>query len=226
MSVREVFDRSAREYDRNRRQLVPCFDDFYGTALESIPFAPDDAISVLDLGAGTGLLSLFVSDRHPQARLRLVDVSPEMLAVARDRFAAAGERFEFEVKDFSAGPGPGWHDCVVSALAIHHLSAQGKRDLFRAIHELLLPGGAFVNADQVAGDTPEEDARNRQQWLSEVRSLGVGPAELEAATLRMQEDQPSTVGEQLQWLREAGFADVACPFQHGMFAVFRARKPA
>ena len=65
MNVREAFDRSAQIYDRGRRQLVPCFDDFYSTAIERLPFAADDAVSVLDLGAGTGLLSLLVSLQTP-----------------------------------------------------------------------------------------------------------------------------------------------------------------
>ena len=224
MSVREVFDRSAREYDAARRRLVPCFDDFYGTALEAIPFAPDEPISVLDLGAGTGLLSLFVADRYAKASLHLIDVSPEMLAVARERFAGAPQHFEFELRDFADGLASRSYDCVVSALAIHHLPAAGKRELFHTILEGLAPGGVFVNADQIVGASPAETERNHEQWMREARSLGSDDEELARARERMQEDQPSSVEAQLEWLREAGFAEVACPFRHGMFAVFAARR--
>jgi len=34
VNVQDVFDATARTYDRARSQLVPCFDDFYRTALE------------------------------------------------------------------------------------------------------------------------------------------------------------------------------------------------
>ena len=65
---------------------------------------------------------------------------------------------------------------------------------------------------------------NHQRWLDEVKARGAGSDELAAARDRMSEDQPSGVREQLDWLRAAGFAEVSCPFQRGMFAVFSARK--
>ena len=37
MGVAETFDRSARSYDASRRTLVPCFDGFYGSALDALP---------------------------------------------------------------------------------------------------------------------------------------------------------------------------------------------
>jgi tRNA (cmo5U34)-methyltransferase len=62
LTVAALFDEAAAEgYDRARRQLVPPFDDFYGTVVESIPYEPEAAIRVLDLGAGTGLLSALVA---------------------------------------------------------------------------------------------------------------------------------------------------------------------
>ncbi|HJQ29252.1 MAG TPA: hypothetical protein VJ827_07905, partial [Rubrobacter sp.] len=62
MSVGALFDSAAEDYDRARRQLVPGLDRFYGAVLESVPFATDEEIRVLDLGAGTGLLSAMVAE--------------------------------------------------------------------------------------------------------------------------------------------------------------------
>ena len=153
-TVAALFDEAAEDYDRARRQLVPPLDDFYGTAVESIPYERDDAIRVLDLGAGTGLLSAFVARAFPHARVTLVDASPEMLGVARRRFADETERFEFRIVDYAREPLPGEYEAVVSALSIHHLDGTEKRKLFRKIYEVLCGGGAFVNADQVLGSTP------------------------------------------------------------------------
>jgi hypothetical protein len=36
-AVRKAFAADADSYDRARRKLVPCFDDFYRTALELLP---------------------------------------------------------------------------------------------------------------------------------------------------------------------------------------------
>ncbi len=180
---------------------------------------------MLDLGAGTGLLAALVAERHPRARFTLVDVAGEMLAQARARFAGEpGERFRFVHADFGALAELGRHDAVVSALAIHHLEGPAKQRLFAAIHRALAPGGVFVNADQVAGETPGEDAAQRASWEAEARALGSDDAELAAAKERMREDRPSTVSEQLRWLAEAGFGAPACVFRHGMFAVFAAQR--
>ena len=94
MSIEALFDEAAG-YDRARRQLVPGLDGFYGAALESVPFEPDAEIRVLDLGAGTGLLSSMVAERFPRSRVTLVDLSVEMLRVARRRLAGGGWRFAY-----------------------------------------------------------------------------------------------------------------------------------
>ena len=99
MSIKSVFDKAAQSYDQARRQLVPCFDDLYGTALDLIPFATDSAIRVLDLGAGTGLLSAFIAETFPHAHLTLVDISEGMLDQARKRFSGDVARFDFRALD-------------------------------------------------------------------------------------------------------------------------------
>ncbi|WKL01736.1 hypothetical protein Q0F98_35615 [Paenibacillus amylolyticus] len=55
-SVKQLFDKVAQDYDVQRKQLIPCFDDFYGIALDLME-SPLDSPRILDLGAGTGLLS-------------------------------------------------------------------------------------------------------------------------------------------------------------------------
>lgn len=218
------YDR-ARRHDRARRQLVPPFDDFYGTVVESIPHEREDAIRVLDLGAGTGLLSALVVRAFPRARITLLDASPEMLRVARRRFADEPERFEFRVVDYARESLPGEYEAVVSALSIHHLDGTGKRELFRKVYGVLLcDGGVFVNADQILGSTPEIEARYRETWLRRVRERGVGETDLAAALARMEEDRASTLEEQEAWLEEVGFRQVDCPYKNYGFAVYGGRK--
>jgi len=223
--VRDVFDRDARDYDRSRRQLIPCFEDFYDALLAELRFDRDEAFHALDLGAGTGLVAHLIARAFPRAEVTLVDVAGEMLAVARDRLEFASGRLHFVTADYSRLVPSRPFACVVSALSIHHLEPVEKADLFARIHGWLQPGGVFVNADQVAGRTPVEDRRNRQSWLAAVNAGGVSAADLAAALDRMKEDKPSTVAEQLEWLRAAGFDGVACVFERQMFAVMRARKP-
>lgn len=224
MSIEALFDEAAAGYDRARRQLIPGLDGFYGAVLESVPFGRDAKIRVLDLGAGTGLLSSIVAERFPSSRVTLVDLSVEMLRVARRRFTGANGRFEFRNMDYARKPLPRGYDLVVSALSIHHLTHGDKKELFEKVHDSLAEGGYFVNADQVQGETPEEEAGYREWWLRQVRESGVSEGDLTAALSRMKADWNATLQAQLGWLAETGFEAVRCTYTDHRFAVYGGRK--
>lgn len=224
-TVKALFDEAAQTYDRARRQLVPGFDDFYGTVLDLIPHERDAAIRILDLGAGTGLLTALLAQAFPRAAFTLVDISEAMLERARQRFAAEPARFRFRALDFGEGPLPGTYEAVVSALAIHHVSRDAKRRLFQEVHRALCGGGLFVNADQVLGPTPEIDEQYREAWLRQVRARGAAEEDIAAALERMGEDDMSTLAWQLEQLEKIGFERVECCYQNYGFVVYSARKP-
>lgn len=227
LPVSQVFDRGAASYDATRRQLIPCFDELYGTAVALIGAAEkcSKPLRILDLGAGTGLLSAMARESFPNASLRLMDVSESMLGVARRRFEGEADRVELIVADFTIEPLVGPYDAVVSALAIHHLTHAAKRRLFARIHASLRPGGRFVNADQIRGPTAEREHAYQASWLRAVRRAGVPEPALAAAQERMRHDITAPLEDQLRWLRGARFTDVDCAFKSGMFGVFFARRP-
>lgn len=222
-TLKRAFDLSATTYDQSRRQLIPCFDDFYGTVLALLPEDRQAPLRVLDLGAGTGLLSQLVASRLPRARIQLMDISEAMLAKAKERFAGSSAAVEFVVADYTTGVS-GEFEVVLSALSIHHLSDRHKAQLFRAVHGVLVRGGLFVNADQTLGATPRIDTLYRQRWLHQVRESGIAATELEAAVARMREDKMAPLAEQLAWLRQAGFTEVNCWYQNHSFAVYSGEK--
>ncbi|MEU7651229.1 methyltransferase domain-containing protein [Micromonospora taraxaci] len=229
MSVADVFDAVAGTYDEARRRLVPCFDSFYGTAVQvaapplRAALAAGRTPEVLDLGAGTGLLSLLLAAAVPGVRLTLVDGAPAMLARAADQLDARSVPYLTVHADLADELPPGRYDAVVSALAIHHLDDAGKRALYRRAAAALAPGGVFVNAEQVAGPTPELDRRYDEVWMEQITELGASPEEIASSRGRMRHDRPATVADQCQWLAEAGLVDVDCYFKEWRFAVFGGR---
>lgn len=225
MSVRAKFDHYATEYDASRRQLIPCFDDFYGTVIDLLDrFAPA-ARSVLDIGAGTGLLSRMIAAHNDEVALHLVDMSPKMLEIAREHHIFRSRDVSVTVLDMEKIAGfSGTFDVIVSSLAIHHLPSSAKRKLFGDLAKLLNSGGLFVNADQALGATPETEAMYRMNWLDRVKAVGVSSEALKGALDRMKEDKMDTLQEQLQWLSDAQFTNVNCWFQDYSFCVYSGQK--
>jgi len=210
-----VFSAHAGGYDAERRQIVPCFDEFYGTAAELVGLRGGPVGRVLDLGAGTGLLSAQVLARHPRAQVVLLDGSTEMLARARENLPDA-ETVLADLRDpLPEGP----FDAVVSSLAIHHLEPPDQLALYERIPAVLRPGGVFVNAEHIAAPTEWLEQVSRERWRSAARAAGAGAELVALADDRMGLNRCVTVAEQLRWLRRSGLQDCDCFFKQLHFAV-------
>lgn len=221
--IREAFNRFAQDYDSQREYIIPDMRQYYGAAvwaMESRAQQPE----ILDVGAGTGLLSAFLLEKFPDARLTLMDISENMLKMAKKRFADRPET-RYVVSDYSTGELGGPYDIICSALSIHHLAAEDKRELFRRIYAVLRPGGIFVNADQADGETPYLRQRYLDYWNDFLRSGPLNTKE-SAEILRRRDtlDKNEKLSVQLGWLRECGFADVDIVYKNRTFIVTVARK--
>jgi trans-aconitate methyltransferase len=130
------------------RAEVPRYDELQAATIEAIPFAPQ---RVLELGVGTGETTRRLLERHPGAEVTGLDSQPEMVFKAREHgIAVRLARMQDPLPD---GP---W-DLVISVLSVHHLDADGKRDLFRRVRE---QSRALVIGDVVLADpqiTPLEE---------------------------------------------------------------------
>jgi tRNA (cmo5U34)-methyltransferase len=218
------FNQHAATYDADRRRLIPSFDEFYGATVQAVALAGSSPKAILDLGAGTGILSAMVLDAYPEARLTLLDGASLMLDRAREMLGS--ERVDFVEADMY-GPLPdGPWDAVVSALAIHHMTDDGKRHVFEEVFRVLRPAGIFANSEHVLGPTPFLDAEYRRWHEATARQAGIDDREWAAAEDRMTADYLRPLPDQLVWLGEIGFEDVDCLFKNRGVAVMFARKPS
>ncbi len=223
-SIELAFEENSRSYDAERPVLVPCFESFYGNAIEIVLEAVGsvDKPAILDLGAGTGLFSALIAHQLPTATFHLVDLLEPMLDKARERFAAESSRFSMEAADLRQFVTERKWNAVISGLAIHHLPDESKRRIYENIATWLEPGGVFVNAEQVLGPTVDLEERYERIWQAQVRAGGGNEESLARSMARMEFDLCATVDDQLGWLRSAGFHQVDCTFKSWRFAVLAA----
>jgi tRNA threonylcarbamoyl adenosine modification protein (Sua5/YciO/YrdC/YwlC family) len=167
------------------RSDIPSYDQFQDALAGA---SGEGARRILELGTGTGETARRLLARHPDAELVGIDESPGMLDVARaDLGADRGltvDRVVLRVARLQGELPPGPFDLVASALCVHHLDADEKRDLFGRIRAALRPGGRFVLGDVVVPESPDDA----------VTALTEGY------------DKPSPLPDQMKWLEAAGFA--------------------
>lgn len=161
------------------RTEVPAYEELQDAVAEAT--RPVVARRVLDLGTGTGETAGRVLALHEDVFLVGVDESDEMLTMARRTLPAS--RVELRVSRLQDPLPAGPFELVVSALAVHHLDAAAKAELFGRVHSLMTAGGRFVLGDVVVPDQPAD---------------AVTPVDAEY-------DLPDTVEDQLRWLGAAGF---------------------
>ena len=179
---------------------------------------PDAGLSVLDIGSGYGPVAAVVLDAYPKAHAIGLDISEAMMAVGRERMARFGERFRYVVGDFGPGVLPpeaveaGPFDVVVSARAIHHLSAELMASLYADIHKNLRPGGSFFNLDTASPETEAMRERYRAARRAE-HPEDVRPAATAGEprhTDMFPHHRDATLVRHLEWLKAAGYAAYDC----------------
>jgi predicted TPR repeat methyltransferase len=107
----------------------------------------DDAMRVMDFGAGTGLVTGHLASRV--SRVTAVDVSEAMLAKLASKQELQG-KVEVVCQDILERPIGRQFDLIVSAMAMHHVEDTAM--LLKRFAEHLEPGGVVALADLDAED--------------------------------------------------------------------------
>ncbi|HEX9034509.1 MAG TPA: methyltransferase domain-containing protein [Streptosporangiaceae bacterium] len=145
---------------RQRRvwsRRVDSWDHHTPAGLEKVTAAVLASVSlppgaqVVDLGCGTGQLSLPLAERG--ANVLAVDVSAAMLRQlqenARERRILGVEGLAMPIERLSLPPRSA--DLIVTSYALHHLRDADKGQVVAAAYQWLRPGGVLVIADMMFG---------------------------------------------------------------------------
>ena len=223
MNIEEQFNLIAEEYDKGRRKFIPCFEDYYENTTAFLAENIAYPKCILDLGAGTGLLSWFWYRHFPNAKYVLVDIADEMLNVAKRRFNGL-DQVSYQSMDYTNDLPNEAFDCMISALSIHHLEQQQKAVLFKRIYEKLPLDGIFVNYDQFCSDSAEINRYYNTYWEKQIEQSGLSKLDFERWQERRKLDKECSVAEEIKMLKESGFTTVECIYVYQKFAVIIAKK--
>jgi tRNA (cmo5U34)-methyltransferase len=227
-SASGYFGSMAESYDSLIHRAVPRYDEMIARLLE---YLPADAQRILELGCGTGNLSMKLAESHPLAALTLVDGSPEMVELVRARIEESEPGSDrrtscvlarFEELDFPAGS----FDLVVSSISLHHV--QDKARLYSRIRSLTSDGGRFCFADQIRGEPESNHRLNWERWLDFCREPGnCTDDEIESLLQHAAaHDYYTTLSEHFALLAEAGFSKIDCVWRNWMWGIVTATAPS
>jgi tRNA (cmo5U34)-methyltransferase len=230
------------EFIKDGAVFVPDREEQIDLVTDLVP--PTNATRhVVDLCCGEGLLSRAILGRHPYVILHGYDGSPRMLAKAKETVGEFHDRFNDRLFDLAE---PGWRafhwgvHAFVSSLAIHHLDGDGKRALFASLRAALLPGGVLIVADLVEPTTTRGRELAAKAWDQAVRQRSMqmrgdlsGFERFQAVNWNYYSDPnpspldtPSTLAEQIDWLRLLGFVNVDVHWMKAGHAIFSGSAPA
>jgi ubiquinone/menaquinone biosynthesis C-methylase UbiE len=207
-----------RKWDRRVEQWhshvtsARAFEQLLGELIEIA--APQPTDSCVDLGAGTGFVTMALAART--SSVLAVDISGAMTSALAERAAADGlSNVTTQVSDLrdlqlrSAGT-----DLVVSSYALHHLADADKRALVARAARWLRPGGRIVIGDMMFGRgmSPRDRAILRQK-VAALAAKGPGglwriAKNLTRYGLRVGQEHPATPDFWLAALRDAGLVEV------------------
>ncbi|MCR4926317.1 MAG: methyltransferase domain-containing protein [Clostridiales bacterium] len=224
MNIQEQFDFIAKEYDKNRKKFIPCFDDFYINStdfiLSNISYKPK---RIIDLGAGTGLLSACWYKYCPNSEFVLIDIAENMLDIAKERFSGL-DNVSYQTMDYIDKLPEKDFDTAISALSIHHLEDESKKALFSRIYDRLPTGGMLVNYDQFCAGEPELNRWYDTYWEKQLDSSDLTENDIELWKERRTWDKECSVEKEVEMLKDCNFKSVKCIYSYRKFAVVMAIK--
>jgi len=239
----------ARTYNDLCHDLVPKYRWYQEALLELLPDNADAAFRLVDLGAGSGLFLQAVLRKYPNATCYWVDFSNDFREVAEENLAAFSSRVEYVLlpmeHDWESRVG-GDVDYIVSMSAIHHLESHEKRKLYARCHAALIPGGLFVNLDEMKTVHKDAYLESLRKWAAHVDNArsSIPDSKMqhyERFTANFERwkrqnidevDRPRVKGDdihesflsQMEWLREAHFIDVELFFKYHLWCAIGGRK--
>jgi len=180
-SVRRAWDLAADAYAEGQAAGRDYYRyEFFGPAHAAICGCVSGC-RILDVGCGSGYFAREMAARG--ARVTGIDLSPRMIARAREHEASSPLGIEYHTVDAAEtlnAFAPATFDMATSCLALQDMPRPD--DVLRQVRGVLRPGGRFVASIEHPCTNPpfrewHRDADGRKRWLCIDRYFDRGPRE-------------------------------------------------
>lgn len=227
---RWAFDDSVTEvFDDMLRRSIPQYDVMRDTVTKIGARFVQPQTAIVDLGCSRGdALDPFVRQFGAYNRFVGVEVSPPMLAVARDRFAGYIRSNVVDIRDSDLRreypPAPA--SLTLAVLTLQFVPIEYRPTILRQAFAHTVKGGAFILVEKVLGAAGVIDEVMTTHYLDLKREQGYSEDEIARKRLALEGVLvPVTATWNEELLRAAGFAPVECFWRWLNFAGWIALKP-
>jgi len=105
---------------------------------------------ILDVGSGTGTMSIMIKQAHPSAQVIGLDGDPQILEIARAKARNLAIEIRFDQgMSFDLPYANESFDVVLTTVMLHHLNRDDKQTTAREMYRVLRSGGQLFGADFV-----------------------------------------------------------------------------
>ena len=225
--LKSLFDQQAANYDTQWAKTAPIRDCLHLLLGSLFSAVPADA-RILCVGVGTGAELAYLAQSHPHWRFTVVEPSPRMLDVCRQRAEREGfaSRCQFHEGYLESLTASETHDAATCFLVSQFiLDQQARSDFFRAIAHKLAPGGLLASSDLAADTSSPEYEVLLRGWMNMMAAADISPENLE----RMRKAYATDVGvlppgRVASIIESGGFEPPVQFFQAGLIHAWRSRR--
>jgi tRNA (cmo5U34)-methyltransferase len=224
-NVKVHFSNEWREYDAKIKKVIPFYNICFNVIIDILKQAYYKPKSILDIGIGTGNLSLKLLEAFPKSELTGIDLVDDFINIARQKLINYSKNVKLICKDIKEFSFINKYDLIVTSFMFHHLENKEKKLIYKKIYGSLNQNGFFFNLDFVGSSS-----RYFYNLFDKIRIMLMQNEGIDKKTIQKDYIEhraleiPVPDREQMIWLEKIGFQDIECFWKYINLSVFGGRK--
>jgi tRNA (cmo5U34)-methyltransferase len=220
-----IYDQTATSYDAFISEINPAYKKMQDVCIDVLMYAHPDCklSSVLELGVGTGMLAFKILSKFSVKKYTGYEISDNLISLATSRLSVFVSKIDLSNRDFRGIKHTASFEAAVSTMTFHYLSNKDKKIVFKNIYDSLKYKGIFLIGDRIISNSPflkdifakrmiSSWDNTTKNWRASIRKPH--------NTVADSQEEPWFIEDQLLWLKEVGFSEVACIWRDFNYCVF------